>query len=146
MPRSCGLMRPSGETAQASVKTREAPPTARLPRWTRCQSFAKPSELEYWHIGETTMRLRSRTSRICNSSNRFMGDWMMGGAEKWQGMRWDSWVRAEDDRRTRRKTTAHSQERDSAPPIGRLAFPGDDGLRRKRDWRLALRVALKTED
>ena len=40
MPRSCGLMRPSAETAQASVKIREAPPTARLPRWTRCQSLA----------------------------------------------------------------------------------------------------------
>src|ERR1700734_91875 len=93
MPRSCGLIRPSGETAQASVKTREAPPTARLPRWTRCQSLAKPSELEYWHMGETTIRLRSRTSRICNSSNRFMSDWMMRGAEKWQGMRWDSCVR-----------------------------------------------------
>src|SRR6202050_1855069 len=93
MPRSCGLMRPSGETAQASVKTREAPPTARLPRWTRCQSLAKTSELEYWHMGETTIRLRSRTSRICNSSNRFMGDWMTGGAEKWQGMDWDSCVR-----------------------------------------------------
>src|SRR5580658_5893409 len=55
MPRSCGLMRPSADTAQASVKTREAPPTARLPRWTRCQSLAKPSVLEYWHMGETTM-------------------------------------------------------------------------------------------
>src|SRR5271169_4972316 len=87
MPRSCGLMRPSEETAQASVKMREAPPTARLPRWTRCQSLAKPSVLEYWHMGETTMRLRRRTSRICNSSNRFMGDWMMDVGEKWQEKR-----------------------------------------------------------
>src|SRR5271168_3752617 len=89
MPRSCGLMRPSEETAQASVKMREAPPTARLPRWTRCQSLAKPSVLEYWHMGETTMRLRRRTSRICNSSNRFMGDWMMDVGEKWQEKRVD---------------------------------------------------------
>src|SRR5580658_2119004 len=65
-------MRPSGEMAQASVKISDAPPTARLPRWTRCQSLAKPSVLEYWHMGETTMRLRSRMSRICNGSNRFM--------------------------------------------------------------------------
>src|ERR1700727_2822167 len=67
-------MRPSGEMAQASVNTKAAPPTAREPRWTRCQSLAKPSVLEYWHIGETTMRLRSFTSRICNSSNRFIGN------------------------------------------------------------------------
>src|SRR5580700_11780410 len=87
MPRSCGLMRPSGDTAQASVKIRAAPPTARLPRWTRCQSLAKPSVLEYWHMGETTMRLRRRMSRICNWSNRFMADWMMGDGEKWQEMR-----------------------------------------------------------
>src|ERR1700719_3860486 len=68
-PRSWGLMRPSGRTAVASVKTSAAPPTARLPKCTRCQSVAKPSVLEYWHIGETTMRLRSRTSRICRLSN-----------------------------------------------------------------------------
>jgi hypothetical protein len=35
-------------------------------------------------MGETTMRLRRRTSRICNSSNRFMRDWMMGEAKRWQ--------------------------------------------------------------
>src|ERR1700722_242667 len=72
MPRSCGLMRASGDTALASVKMRESPPTAREPRWTRCQSLAKPSGAEYSHMGETAMRLRRRTSPICNSSNRFM--------------------------------------------------------------------------
>src|SRR5207253_6862965 len=41
--------------------TSAARPTARLPRWTKCQSFAKPSTLEYWHIGLTTMRLPSRS-------------------------------------------------------------------------------------
>src|SRR6185295_13552423 len=30
-----------------------------------CQSLANPSRLEYSHIGETTMRLRSVTSRCC---------------------------------------------------------------------------------
>src|ERR1700720_1025702 len=68
MPKSCGLIRPSGETPAASVKTSEAPPTARLPKCTRCQSVAKPSVLEYWHIGETIIRLRSGTSRICRLS------------------------------------------------------------------------------
>ena len=49
-------MRPSGSTAAASVNTNPAPPTARLPKWTRCQSLLKPSWLEYWHIGETKTR------------------------------------------------------------------------------------------
>src|SRR5947208_2949319 len=70
MPRSCGLMRPSGTTAVASVNTSAAPPTARLPRWTRCQSVEKPSTLEYWHIGETTRRLASVTERRASGSNR----------------------------------------------------------------------------
>ena len=41
-----------------------APPTARLPRCTKCQSFAKPSSDEYSHIGETAIRLRNVISRI----------------------------------------------------------------------------------
>jgi hypothetical protein len=56
-------MRPSGVTAIASVRTSPAPPTARLPRCTTCQSFANPSSDEYSHIGETTTRLRSVTPR-----------------------------------------------------------------------------------
>jgi hypothetical protein len=58
-------MRPSELTATASVKMRPAPPIARAPRWTRCQSVDSPSPAsqEYWHIGETTTRLRRHTSR-----------------------------------------------------------------------------------
>src|SRR4051812_45707319 len=68
MPRSSGLIRPSAVTAVASVNTRPAPPMARVPRWTRCQSFANPSELEYWHMGETTIRLgRVRWRRVSGS-------------------------------------------------------------------------------
>src|SRR5476649_442302 len=70
MPRSCGLMRPSAATAVASVITSAAPPTARLPKWTRCQSFEKPSRLEYSHMGETTMRFASVRERIVNESKR----------------------------------------------------------------------------
>src|SRR6476469_5532558 len=69
MPRSTGLIRPSAVTAAASVSTAPAPPTARLPRWTRCQSFANPSVLEYSHIGDTMIRLRSVTSRSFSGSN-----------------------------------------------------------------------------
>src|ERR1700726_4328081 len=70
MPRSCGLMRPSAVTAVASVNTSAAPPTARPPRWTRCQSVAKPSSHEYWHIGETRMRWASSRERSRNGSKR----------------------------------------------------------------------------
>ena len=58
-PAQPGVMRPSGETAVASAITSPAPPAARAPRWTRCQSFATPSTDEYMHIGETPMRFRS---------------------------------------------------------------------------------------
>src|SRR6185437_3599020 len=72
-PRSCGLMRPSGVTAAASVKMSPAPPTARLPRWTKCQSFAKPSSLEYSHIGETTTRLGRVMEPISRGEKRCAG-------------------------------------------------------------------------
>ncbi len=63
-------MRPSAVTAIASVNTSPAPPTARDPRWTTCQSFANPSSEEYSHIGDTTMRLRRVTSRSVKAENR----------------------------------------------------------------------------
>jgi hypothetical protein len=66
IPASSRLMRPSGVTALASAITSAAPPTARLPRWTRCQSVARPPGAEYWHMGETAMRLRRVTSRSRN--------------------------------------------------------------------------------
>lgn len=72
MPVSWGLMRPSGLTAVASTMTRPAPPTARLPRWTRCQMPTKPSWQEYWHIGETKMRLRMATDRRVMGENRML--------------------------------------------------------------------------
>jgi hypothetical protein len=55
MPKSAGDILASGETAVASVKINAAPPMARLPKCTRCQSVANPSILEYWHIGDTTI-------------------------------------------------------------------------------------------
>jgi hypothetical protein len=41
--------------AVASAITNAAPPTARLPRCTKCQSLAKPSCDEYSHMGDTTI-------------------------------------------------------------------------------------------
>ena len=70
IPASHGVMRPSGVTALASTKTIAAPPTARLPRCTKCHSFGMPSSDEYWHMGETTMRLRSVSDRTWNGVKR----------------------------------------------------------------------------
>src|ERR1700730_11974997 len=72
MPKSCGLIRPSGRTAVASVRTTPAPQTGRLPRCTKCQSLAYPSVLEYWHIGETNTRFESVMSRIASGLNRWV--------------------------------------------------------------------------
>ena len=70
IPRSCGLMRRFGEYGcrfaednscaadGATAEMNEVPV-----RWRN-----RPA-LEYWHIGETMIRLRSRTSRICKLSN-----------------------------------------------------------------------------
>src|SRR5450759_5888809 len=64
MPASCGEMRPSGFTPLASHITKPAPPTARLPRCTRCQVLGIPSSHEYWHMGETKMRFLTVISRL----------------------------------------------------------------------------------
>ncbi len=53
MPRSPGVILPTASTAVASAITRPAPPAARDPRCTRCQSSGMPSTAEYWHIGDT---------------------------------------------------------------------------------------------
>jgi hypothetical protein len=68
MPASDGEIRPSRVTAEASVNTSAAPPTARLPRWAWCHSFGMPSTDEYWHIGDTTTLLRSVTERCVSGS------------------------------------------------------------------------------
>src|SRR5688572_4268958 len=52
-------MRPSGVTPVASTTNSPAPEQAKVPRCTVCQSVIEPSSAEYWHIGETTMRLGS---------------------------------------------------------------------------------------
>jgi len=70
MPASWGVMRPRGSTAVASAMTKPAPPTARDPRWTRCQSVTNPSSELYWHIGLTPTRLRNVTPLIVYGSKR----------------------------------------------------------------------------
>ena len=71
-------MRPSAVTAVASIVNMPALDWSSWPQWTSCQSVAQPSIAEYWHIGETTMRLRNRTPRRSmesNSANQF-GRWV----------------------------------------------------------------------
>src|SRR5215471_4494667 len=56
-------MRASSLTSVISTKISAAPPIARAPRWTMCQSLGNPSSAEYWHIGETATRFQSTRSR-----------------------------------------------------------------------------------
>src|SRR5580765_5241963 len=56
------------------MHTSDAPPAARLPRCTRCQSFANPSSEEYWHIGETAIRLRKVTSRMASGLSKWTAE------------------------------------------------------------------------
>src|ERR1700694_5813059 len=37
-----------------------------------CHAFASPTSAEYWHIGETTMRLGRFTLRSVNGANRLL--------------------------------------------------------------------------
>ena len=69
MPVQPGEIRPPRDTSVISVKISPAPPTARLPRWTRCHSFGMPSSATYWHIGETTTRLLRTKSRSLKGVN-----------------------------------------------------------------------------
>src|SRR5947199_157180 len=77
MPVHPGEIRPSRETSVISVKTRPAPPMARAPRWTRCQSLGVPSTAQYWHIGDTTTRFTNSRSRNRKGVNR--GDGVLHG-------------------------------------------------------------------
>src|ERR1700716_1569297 len=85
IPVSPWVMRPRFSTAVASTNTMPAPPWANLPRWTRCQSVTSPSRAEYWHIGETTMRFLSSTSRIFSLSNNMRLGLPGGAVERHRG-------------------------------------------------------------
>ena len=77
MPVHPGEILASRLTSVISVKTSPAPPMARLPRCTRCQSLGVPSSAEYWHMGETQTRFGSSRPRTRNGLNIGGG----GGAE-----------------------------------------------------------------
>jgi hypothetical protein len=51
--------------------TNPTPPVALVPRCTRCQSLAKPSVAEYWHIGEVTILFLRVMFFIVTGENSF---------------------------------------------------------------------------
>jgi hypothetical protein len=56
-PKQPGVMRPRAVTAVASMMNKDAPLLSKFVQCVKCQSLAKPSCDEYWHIGATTTRL-----------------------------------------------------------------------------------------
>src|SRR3546814_1951613 len=69
-PRQPGVIRPSWLTAVASRQSMPAPPSDKLPRWAICKAVASPLLAEYWHIGDTTMRLGNVSPRKTRGSKR----------------------------------------------------------------------------
>ena len=97
-PGSVGVIRPSGATAVASMTNIAAPDCSNWPQWTRCQSAARPSTAEYWHIGETTMRLASARPRSAKGSNRATECAPRGGGRWQRGSRAPAATRARGGR------------------------------------------------
>src|SRR3989338_3136417 len=52
--------------------TSAAPPTARPPKCTKCQSCGTPSTAEYWHMWETKIRFLNLSPRKVNSEKSFV--------------------------------------------------------------------------
>src|SRR4029077_1383287 len=65
-------MRPIADTAVASMVNMPALDSKSCPQCTMCQSVAQPSTAEYWHIGETTIRLASASLRSLKGENRVL--------------------------------------------------------------------------
>ena len=78
-----GVMRPSGETQVISTNTRPAPPTAREPRCTRCQSPGTPSTAEYWSIADTATRFSTVMPRSRNGVNIGTGGFARSMSNPW---------------------------------------------------------------
>src|SRR3982074_748604 len=71
-------MRPIADTAVASIVNMPALDSSSWPQCTMCQSVAQPSTAEYWHIGDTTMRLARGTLRSLKGENRVTDMAMVG--------------------------------------------------------------------
>jgi hypothetical protein len=66
-------MRPGADTAVASIVNRPALDCNICPQCTVCQSVAQPLTAEYWHIGDTTMRLARTSLRKLKGENSAEG-------------------------------------------------------------------------
>ena len=64
MPRSCGRDPSLGRDRRRLGEHEARAADRAAARWTKCQSLAKPSSQEYWHIGETPMRLGRRRRAV----------------------------------------------------------------------------------
>ena len=124
IPVSSGEILPSGTTAVASLITRPAPPRAKEPRWTRCQSFGTPSTAEYWHIGATHTRLRTVTPRRAIGVKSWLTGWCFlsaGCRRRTPRPPARTHVRASASRACRRGSRRKStsvRAQDSARPLG----------------------------
>src|SRR5437899_178317 len=63
-------MRPIASTWVASMQKAAAPDSASELMWVKCQSVAEPWTGEYWHIGETSVRLGNIRPRSWIGENR----------------------------------------------------------------------------
>ncbi len=66
------MIRPISSTWVASMQNIAAPDSASVLMWVKCQSLAEPSSAEYWHIGDTMMRLESLRPRSSIGENRVL--------------------------------------------------------------------------
>src|SRR5438128_4886718 len=71
-------MRPIADTAVASIVNMPALDCRSWPQCTVCQSVAHPSMAEYWHIGDTTMRLARLSLRSLKGENSVLDTVMTG--------------------------------------------------------------------
>src|SRR4029078_3341805 len=71
-PRQPCVMRPCRSTWVASTITNAAPECAIMPRCITRQCLEQPPSPEYWHMGETTMRLASSRPARRNGVNKLL--------------------------------------------------------------------------
>src|SRR5262245_41602881 len=94
-------MRPARSTPVASTTIMPARVRASCIRCWRCQSVALPSAAEYWHMGDTTMRLGSVTGPSASGEKSWDTGWALqvgDSGERSSPGGGDSLVATENDR------------------------------------------------
>ena len=77
LPSACRSLARMPGVSDASMHSMPAPDSAILPRWIMCHAVASPRSAEYWHIGETTMRLGSVTLRSVSGEKSALMDYAL---------------------------------------------------------------------